>query len=591
MSHIVGAFWTQHHPKNTFYESALIQKIQPLKGINPPVLRLPCDGGFIALEVDSQDRNTSDSIVFPFFYGVGHVYAKPESYASYCYQENLGHSRPTNLNDLKHTYWGRYVGALIHKNEKALSLIRDPLGLLSLYWMRLPFGYVFSSKISFLVDVFKKHVTVNDRYFQDFILDGPKKSLLTPFSPILEVQPGCELTFTIKKDPQYVYFWNPASIIQKKISPFQTCPKNIYEEMINRLLYSLKCWVTSIPQICLHLSGGLDSSSLLLLLKHLNVSENVLALNYKHSSFNASDESYEARRVSDFCGASFYGVDWAHHMALRENTHNILWDRPYAGLIMQETTHEVVSDICTKGNYGFMDGQGGDHLFLMPPPVRSMFDAFRDWGIRGTAQTMNYLTTYYRRSIWVLAKRFLYAFKIKQEIPDWLKIESSKTPTGDETWSFNSTGLYWGKKDHVNLLQESVFYRDLPQQYGTHLMTHPLLSLPFVEYILSLPTYIFFNETYDRIFFREAVNHKVPNPFVWRKTKGETTSVMIEGLRQNFEYVRGLCLEGYFAQKGLIEQDELYQALLDFRHSKPTDTRNLMNLIVAEIWFKNWSLT
>lgn len=59
----------------------------------------------------------------------------------------------TNPALLCNQFWGRYVAILYDKRAEAITLVRDPLGLSTLFYSILPDGIVFASQLSLLYDM------------------------------------------------------------------------------------------------------------------------------------------------------------------------------------------------------------------------------------------------------------------------------------------------------------------------------------------------------------------------------------------------------------------------------------------------------
>jgi len=105
-----------------------------------------------------------------------------------------------------------------------------------------------------------------------------------------------------------------------------------------------------------------------------------------------------------------------------------------------------------------------------------------------------------------------------------------------------------------------------------------------------MPVYQSFADEYNRVLFRQAMAQHKKGKFIWRKSKGETSGVLILALRERFGAICELVIEGHFAQQGLIDRDLLLQRLNEFRHGKIDQLWPLMNLMVTEIWLRSWEL-
>ena len=105
-----------------------------------------------------------------------------------------------------------------------------------------------------------------------------------------------------------------------------------------------------------------------------------------------------------------------------------------------------------------------------------------------------------------------------------------------------------------------------------------------------MPTYQTFSQGYNRFHFRRAMAKHKKGKYIWRKSKGETSGVMILNMRAHYDFMCKLLLEGKFAQQGLVNKQILLNSLNGFRHGKTDELWPLINLIAAEMWIQRWGL-
>ena len=94
----------------------------------------------------------------------------------------------------------------------------------------------------------------------------------------------------------------------------------------------------------------------------------------------------------------------------------------------------------------------------------------------------------------------------------------------------------------------------------------------------------------NRVDFRHAMAKHTSGQFIWRKSKGETSGVLVLAIRQRFNEIRKLLLEGQFAKKGLLNTTVIEQQLSEFRHGKIEELWPLLNLLVTEMWLQSWNI-
>jgi len=165
-----------------------------------------------------------------------------------------------NSQKLEHEIWGKFLYIKYDSANQSISIFRDPTGQLPFFYYELDNqNLVFSSDISLLLEILSLKPQYNWNYLSTFILHSELYANGTPFTDILELLPGCKLT--IKQNHSTVsYWWNPLK--SKKNHPTN-------EEIIDSIHQVLQAWLEPYQKIVLSLSGGLDSSSLLLFLHEL----------------------------------------------------------------------------------------------------------------------------------------------------------------------------------------------------------------------------------------------------------------------------------------------------------------------------------
>lgn len=147
-----------------------------------------------------------------------------------------------------------------------------------------------------------------------------------------------------------------------------------------------------------------------------------------------------------------------------------------------------------------------------------------------------------------------------------------------------------GKAQHTFAIDQAVQYVDRGYRTPGKSVLNPLLAQPLVELALSSPTYQTFADGHNRFHFRKAMDKHKKGNFIWRKSKGETSGMIILSIRDSYNDISQLVLDGRFAQQGLIDRCSLQQSLNEFRHGKTDNLWPMMNLLVVERWLQSWEL-
>ncbi len=498
-------------------------------------------------------------------------------------------------------WWGRYVGALYDKKNKQCTLIRDPQGLFSLFYIIKPDSVIFASEINILYDLLEEKPSIDLTYFAEYVVGENYASALTPFNEIRELLPGTGLTIHHNGTNSIKTLWDLSACKGSYI----THEKDFEEELLATLKSSTKAWVGESSGVCLELSGGLDSSAVMILLREvLSESKTIIGVNYIDSKTPSSNEIEHAKNVADTCNASLHYIDWQDASLLDPLPDSWRPDKPSTFLLFHQTSQQL-SDLAAQYNCSeIMNGQGGDHVFLAPQPVECLADYWLDKGFTGITHPLNELSSANRMPWWELVspmvKNILHYYGVRKKKPR-TKIESTETPFFDSNFNYtykkhafylekNLKNFYPAKISHVESLFHAVSFADRNQRIFGQTITHPLLSQPIIELALKIPTYQSFNNGFDRIFFRKAVS-SIKNPqSLWRTVKGETTSSMAKSFAHHASIVHDILLNGRLSKEGFINKEWLNEQMAKIRHGNIENLWPITRLLTAQLWLNQWKL-
>ena len=92
---------------------------------------------------------------------------------------------------------------------------------------------------------------------------------------------------------------------------FITDENSFEEELLATLKSCVKAWVGDSSGVCVELSGGTDSSGLMLLLHDiLPTDKKLMAVNYIDTKTQSSNEIEYAQEIADACNAPLHFLDW-----------------------------------------------------------------------------------------------------------------------------------------------------------------------------------------------------------------------------------------------------------------------------------------
>lgn len=498
--------------------------------------------------------------------------------------------------ELGEKYWGSYL--LITLNDEGIAFYRDPMALSVLFYTQVEQGYVFTTSIAPLVDFLEQNAEVNWTYLTSYIASNHHVTAVTPFKNIFEILPGCETTLLINDKPRLSFFWDPTAISSSYIeneSSFQ-------EKIFKTTQMTLSAWVYGSQKAHLKLSGGLDSSSLLALLRHNRYTNPIQAFNFFDSSFSAADEREFAQEVCDLYEVPINFIDFQEHLPFSELTPLIRRDRPCSTLLASNFTDSVASAMNVAKDDIILSGEGGDHLFLAPPPRETFLDYILENNFFRSYSLLKDVSTYNRMPYVSLLRESLRTYtsykqgklnylELLNESQDWMTdaFKSEVDPHLFKPHYWKKLGdVFPGKAQHILAIQSATLRNNRDNDIPGKSIIHPLLSQPLVELALSMPTYQSFKHGYNRFQFRKAMEKHLKGRYLWRISKGDTSGAVVMGVRKNFAFLQSLLLEGQCVKKGFIDAAKLHRSLLEFKSGKVDFMWPIIKLFVVEKWLKSW---
>ncbi len=492
--------------------------------------------------------------------------------------------------------WGQYVAALHNTQTNTLTLVRDPLGLTTLFYTVQSNSIIFSSDLHLLYDLLENKPSLNTEYFAEFLINKNQALPTTPFQEIFELLPGIALTCTAQGTITQELVWDLSACN----GTFIRDANALEEELLATLRTTVKAWTADSTGVCIELSGGLDSSSVMLLARDvLPQDTHLIGINYIDSGMNSSNEIEYAQEIANAVNAPLHVIDWQECKLLdrlptnwRPNKPNTFLLFPHLNTLLYELAQE-------QGCNTIMNGQGGDHVFLAPAPQEAIADYWLQRGIRGITAPLKELCGTYRMPWSAMVMHTIKTVLSKQSSanghepsmqdiiePTYLQhLKQLPFYLTKELAQFNP-----GKRAHIESLAHGIAFADRNQRSPLYSISHPLFSQPLVELALTIPTYQSFGDSFDRIFFRRAVTKLKKTKSVWRHIKGQTTGSMITAFAQNSGTIRDMLHEGTLVKSGIINITWLDAQLLKIRHGQNENLWPVIHALTSQLWLNQWGM-
>ncbi len=487
-------------------------------------------------------------------------------------------------------FWGKYVGAFFDKASRTFSLFRDPLGFSTLFYAATDQGVIFSSQLHLLYDLLEEKPQLNWNYFAEKIFDQNQCLSSAPFQGIHEVLPGMELSFDSNFEMRSRHFWD----IENLSCDFITNKDAFEEELLEVLKTSVKAWGSGHDAIALELSGGTDSSGVLILLKHLFPDKQIFPIHYYDSNAMNSSEMHYAESVASSCGYSLEKVDCVGDSWLDQNPLEWRSNRTRGCLHTLKRMEEIEASMQGSGSTLLMNGQGGDHVFLSPAPPFSIRDLWESKRLTQFFPVMSELSSLYRTPWWTLLNQ---EFKNRSLSQSNQSIRAYFTPDWLESFSQESFYLAeklakfpYGKGRQIKGIFHGVAYSERDELPFSFSHCHPLLSQPLVEKALQIPTYQSFDKGFDRIYFRRAISRLHKTEALWRRRKSNTNTSSLKAFEMSIQRIRDVLLSGSLAKSGIIDVAKVEKSLAQIRHGQMEEVWPILHLLECQKWLIQWGL-
>lgn len=497
--------------------------------------------------------------------------------------------------------WGKYIFLQDHPEEKAFKIIIDPTGQLPFFYYVFPRGDIlFSSDIEIIFKILKKKPEFNWTYLCSYFVYGNSSAIQTPFKDIYELPPGCSLHVT-QHNRVTKPFWNPLNSY--------TSPHSEKKDAVGTLQSTLKPWIEPYQTICVSLSGGLDSSSLVYCLKDLvRRDQTLMALNYFHSNVKSSNELVHARQVCKEAEIKLIELNLSNNLPFDPNYQKcqLKPNKPFPGLISLKCMQNIMLQASFEGASTFLSGHGSDHIFMRPPSPKSVSDYIIEKGFRGAKKKFNSITDFFRDSAYSILKDNIkelmhYYFALshikrcskeaQKEYPGWVKEKITKHASVDfvhPIYSTLSSRIPPGKYAQVDFFYEGLasIHMELNPLFPTY---YPYLSQPIVEFALSFSTYDLLKDGYDRYPLRKAVSDRFKTNVIWRRDKSQTTGIFQLGLKKNLDYVLSICGEGDFVKNDFVNKEGVKYAIKSIANGDINHIWPFIRLVSNEIFLQHWN--
>lgn len=427
---------------------------------------------------------------------------------------------------------GMFAFAIFDANKSSLFLARDVFGIKPLYYTNQQNQFVFASEIKAISQLpIAKNINVQRAYYylRYGLTDFENETMLTdifqlPAAHYLEIN----LNQPHKLIPQRYY-----SIQSEKNTAITYVEAT--EKLRTLFLDSIQLHLRSDVLVGAALSGGIDSSSIVMAMRHLNPQLDLHTFSYIADSDEINEEKW-IDIVSTKANAISHKIAFDQHELVTDLQALIsLHDEPFGSTSIY-AQHRVFKLAQQQAIKVMLDGQGADELlagysfyrsarFASLIKSRNYIQAFaylwntKEYGFSQIAlQSLQYLLPPRMQSL-------LRPIMGKDYLPSWM----------NKTWFIKNNFSSQPLKTHYSraVLHEELLhtlatsslpmllrYEDRNSMYYSIESRVPFLTPQFAQFIFSLPEHFLIdNNGRSKAIFRDAMRGLVPDAILNRKDK------------------------------------------------------------------------
>ena len=256
---------------------------------------------------------------------------------------------------------GMFTIGVWDRRERALTLVRDRLGIKPLYWAKFDKLFLFGSELKAL----RAHPGWSPRIDRAAVASFMRHSYVpaphTIYQGVHKLEPGTLLTLPLNGEPRVTRYWDARAVARQGLAaPMPGSDRELTDELELRLQDAVTCRMIADVPLGAFLSGGVDSSTVAALMRAAN--RGPVKTFTISSDIAGFDEAAHAAAV-----ARHLGTDHTELTVTADQARDVIprlpemYDEPFADA-SQIPTH-LVSAMTRQRVTVALSGDGGDELF------------------------------------------------------------------------------------------------------------------------------------------------------------------------------------------------------------------------------------
>jgi asparagine synthase (glutamine-hydrolysing) len=485
---------------------------------------------------------------------------------------------------------GAFVAIRVEEAQNCVRVYRDPSGRIPCWRARVGARLVLFSHLEDFISLFRPRLSINWEAIQLHLLDRWFHGRQTCYREVDEILPGEELrirgvTEAIER------LWKPEEIGLEHFPDVEVACTEIRRAVDG----AISGWGNTYRRISLDLSGGLDSSIVLGMLRRNCPKTEVVGINYtiKHAE---GDERDFARAAAKQYGIELVEQELDPARLQNPPSYKFRLLRPAFRTI--PLGYDEVGSLLAQRyrSDAFFTGTGGDHLFYDHVGALASIDHFRERGLPGLISISHQLAQLSTSTIWTalsaVARDWI---GLEAPVPAYFKPMNPFINDPPASISFGSDLIHpsinaaWGRLTPAKLQQvchlvelQCHYWRfgraDVAEE------VHPLVSQQLMEASLRTRPDWFCDGGIQRGLARRAFSDVIPPKIAARRTKSSNGSHWNSVIEQNLQYYRDLMFNGVLATHGILNIEACDRMLTPMGLRNGKTFSKFANTLSVEQW-------
>lgn len=494
--------------------------------------------------------------------------------------------------------WGSYVAFIRADDGGQVHVVCAPTSELPCLFMKIDDVTVFFSRTEDCLELIQGEFSINWDFVVRFLLHrGDRFIEGTGVNEVSRILPGECVSIRSGIAKRKIY-WNAVDIAAGE--PIED-HKQAVEAIKSATQGCISAWASCHRSVALRLSGGLDSSIVLHCLTNAPNRPEIQCLNYSTPS-EEGDERDFARLVAAAKGATLHEMRVDTRRIRLSSSPDVELTALPSPLLHRVYFSDVESQFAkTYGATAYFGGEMGDELFLEGGVRYQTADYV--WH-HGVSYQLFRIAYHEARTcgltVWEVLSGALSNRRKAMPLPFYPALLKNNAYLSDEILaSLTPSSLLPAVVENIGSIPPGKCMQVLlcfpPREYYDPLgnleqpeYLDPFKSQPLLELCFRIPTFVLKARGVGRALAREAFRNDLPREIVRRRTKGSSTDMHTEALRNNYHVLREMLLDGVLTREGIVDRQKLERW---FNRPEALTTGNMSQIPMLygmEAWLRKW---